>query len=216
MNRHSEMSLPHSGLSVGSLLSASRLSQSEYNLGLKRATFFSSQAAHVLFYLRSPVFLITRGDIPAARKAMGRIYGEKKQPDERTALLIRTIRDEQANSKLTGGTYLECFKGTNRLRTGTVAFLYTTPNVGGAGFLAQNIYFLIIAGLEPIHAFDIGIGGFGLAILIIIASGAYLKKISRRATVVAGCVMNFFFMIVIGALYYAPGRGALWAIAILM
>lgn len=147
---------------------------------------------------------------------MGRIYGEKKQPEERLALLIKTIREEQANTKLTGGTYFECFQGTNLKRTGTVAFLYTTANVGGAGFLAQNIYFLIIAGLEPIHAFDIGIGGFGLAILIIIASGAYLKKISRRVTVIAGCVTNFIFMVVIGALYYAPSRGALWAIAILM
>lgn len=148
---------------------------------------------------------------------MGRIYGENKKPEERLALLIRTLREEQANKKLTGGaSYLECFKGTNLKRTATVAFLYTTANVGGAGFLAQNIYFLIIAGLEPIHAFDIGIGGFGLAILIIIASGAYLKKISRRVTVLTGCVTNFVFMIVIGALYYSPSHGALWAIAVLM
>ncbi|KIV99228.1 uncharacterized protein PV09_09092 [Verruconis gallopava] len=162
----------------------------------------------------SPVYLAKRGKIEAARKAMTRIYGQQNSPNERLEYVIRTLEEERQIEQ--GGTYLSCLKGQELKRTLTVAFLYSTANIGGAALLNQNIYVLIIAGLAPIHAFDIGIGGFGLAILIMCSSGLYLKKISRRTTVFLGLILNLIIMVVIGALYYAHGQGPLWAIAALM
>lgn len=160
--------------------------------------------------------MIRNGKTTAARKVMRQIYGAENQPDERLEFEIRAIQYEQVVDSDKEGLYRSCFQGHNLKRTMTVAFLYSTANIGGASFLAQNIYFLIIAGLEAVHAFDIGIGGFGLAILIVIASGAYLQRVSRRNVVIAGLVLNMLFMIVIGALYWATSKGALWAIAVLM
>lgn len=146
---------------------------------------------------------------------MQRIYGPN-HADERLEYEIHAIRVEQELEANNNATYLLCFQGHNRKRSLTVAFLYSTANIGGASFLAQNIYFLITAGLEAVHSFDIGIGGFGFAVLIILASGAYLQRISRRNVVLLGLTLNFLFMVVIGALYWVTDKGGLWAIAILM
>jgi MFS family permease len=144
------------------------------------------------------------------------IYGPNNHAEERLEYEIHAIRLEEANESINKGNYISCFRGYHLKRTATVAFLYSTHNTGGAAFLAQNIYFLIIAGLEAIHAFDIGIGGFALAIIIVLASGAYLQRISRRNVVLAGLVINFLIMVVIGGLYWATSNGGLWAIAVLM
>lgn len=165
-------------------------------------------------HIRSPAWLINKGKFDAARKVMKQIYGSNNSPDERYEHLRRTIEDEQHKEK--SGTYVACFRGHNFKRTMTVAFLYSTSNVGGAPFLAQNIYFLIIAGLEAVHCFDIGIGGFGLAILLVVAGGGYLQRINRRTVVLIGLVLNLSFMLTIGGLYWAPGESGLWAIAVLM
>ncbi|KAI0163704.1 general substrate transporter [Pestalotiopsis sp. NC0098] len=163
----------------------------------------------------SPVYLVTRGKTEAARNAMRRIYGNSDHTDDRLACLIHDIKLEEA-SQQDKGTYAACFRGSHLRRTMTIALLFSLTNVSGAAFLSQNIYFLITAGLEAIHAFDIGIGGFGLALLIIAVNSAYMHRCNRRSLILVGLTINFVFMITIGALYWAPGEGALWAIAVLM
>ncbi|KAK1512475.1 maltose permease MAL61 [Colletotrichum costaricense] len=163
----------------------------------------------------SPIWLIKKGKIEAARKVMHKIYGPN-HPDERLEYEIQAIRAEQELEMNNNATYAACLQGHNRKRSLTVAFLYSTANIGGAPFLAQNIYFLITAGLEAVHSFDIGIGGFAFAVLIIMASGAYLQRISRRNVVLLGLVINLLFMVIIGTLYWATNKGGLWAIAVLM
>ncbi|KAF4826698.1 MFS transporter fmqE [Colletotrichum tropicale] len=163
----------------------------------------------------SPLWLVRKGKIEAARKVMRKIYGPN-QPDERLEYEIRAIQGEQEFEANNKATYMACFQGTNRKRSLTVAFLYSTANIGGASFLAQNIYFLITAGLEAVHCFDVGIGGFGLAVLIILTSGVYLKYVNRRNVVLIGLVLNLLVMVIIGALYWADKKGGLWAIAVLM
>ncbi|KAF7530876.1 hypothetical protein G7054_g9419 [Neopestalotiopsis clavispora] len=167
------------------------------------------------FAPESPVYLITRGNTEAARAVMRRVYGNSQQTDDRLACLIYDIEMEQATQE-DKGSYAACFSGPHLKRTLTILLLFSLTNASGAAFLSQNIYFLITAGLEAIHAFDIGIGGFGLALVIIAASGLYLKRFTRRNVIMTGLVINFVFMVIIGALYWVPGEGALWAIAVLM
>ncbi|KAK6221403.1 hypothetical protein LQW54_001504 [Pestalotiopsis sp. IQ-011] len=155
------------------------------------------------------------GKTEAARNAMRRIYGNSDQTDDRLACLIHDIKLEET-SQQDKGTYAACFRGSHFRRTMTIALLFSLTNVSGAAFLSQNIYFLITAGLEAIYAFDIGIGGFGLALLIIAVNGAYMHRCTRRSLILVGLTINFVFMVTIGALYWAPGEGELWTIAVLM
>ncbi|KAJ5771631.1 hypothetical protein N7520_002160 [Penicillium odoratum] len=164
----------------------------------------------------SPVYLIRRGKIEEAKKVMGQIYSGHSNIDDRIAYLIMTMEEEKAQAHNKEVTYLDCFRGTDLKRTLTVAFLYSTNNWAGGAFLAQSTYFLLTVGLPAVHCFDIGIGGFGLAIIFIIALGSLGNKVSKRQLVLIGIFLNFLFMITIGALYWAPGMGAIWAIGILM
>lgn len=164
----------------------------------------------------SPNFLVTKERIDSAEKAMGRIYGNNRSVDDRLARLIKTIREEEAHKHLNSGSYIECFRSNDLKRTLTAMFIYTTINWGGAAFLTQNILILIIAGLQPVHAFDIGIGGFGLSLLIIIGSWSVMGYFRRHNAFLFGCILNCILMTIIGALYYAPGKSGLWASAILM
>ncbi|KAH8652630.1 general substrate transporter [Tricladium varicosporioides] len=164
----------------------------------------------------SPVYLIANGKLPQAEKAMRLMYGSGPDLNDRLAHLIKTMKEEEKHNILHRGTYIECFKGTDLKRTLSVMFLYTAANWAGAAFLAQSIYFLIIAGLPAIHAFDISVGGFGLAVLIIGSSWFWMDKVKRRSAFLAGCIINFAVMLTIGCLYYKTGTGALWGIAVLM
>lgn len=147
---------------------------------------------------------------------MVKIYGERNDPTARLACLIKTIREEKSGNELEKGTYIECFKGKDLKRTLAVILIYTAANFAGAAFLAQAIYFLIIAGLPAIHSFDVAIGGFGLACVIIVASWFIADKVRNRTAFNVGLVVNFIGMLVVGALYYSSSKNALWAIAVLM
>lgn len=95
-------------------------------------------------------------------------------------------------------------------------FLFGIVNLGGGPFLTQSIYFLISVGLPTVHVFDISVGGFALAIILIVGSGVVLKNVRRRNILLSGCIVNFLFNLIVGALYWANGTGPKWAIAIFM
>lgn len=96
-----------------------------------------------------------------------------------------------------------------------VILVYTTTNFAGAAFFAHAIYF-IIEGLPAIHAFDVSIGGFGLACITIVVSWLIVDKIRNRSAFYAGIVVKFIAMLTVGALYYNKSPGALWAVAMIM
>ncbi|KAL4978231.1 general substrate transporter [Aspergillus desertorum] len=152
----------------------------------------------------SPVYLINSGCVDKAEKVMRKLYSSK------------TISEEQEQRRISAGSYLDCFRRSNLKRTLTVMFLYSTSNLGGAAFLSQSIYFLLTLGLPSVHVFDISIGGFALAIIIILLTGFIAKFLSRRRMFLMGCLINLAFLIVIGCLYYASGMGPSWVVAILM
>ncbi|KAJ5917173.1 hypothetical protein N7466_010727 [Penicillium verhagenii] len=136
--------------------------------------------------------------------------------DDRIAYLIMTMEEEKARGNNKAVSYLDCFRGADLKRTLTAAFLYSANNWAGGAFLAQSTYFLLTVGLPAVHCFDIGIGGFGLAIIFIIALGFFGHRVSKRQLFLIGVVLNFFFLVTIGALHWAPGMGAIWAIGVLM
>ncbi|KAF1926886.1 general substrate transporter [Didymella exigua CBS 183.55] len=165
----------------------------------------------------SPNFLVQRGKIDAAKKALQRLYGSQNHINARLAVIRKQVDQERLQSEAHGdASYLELFSGTNFKRTFTVIWLFLATGLNGAALLSQNIYFLIIAGLPAIHGFDVGIGGFGLAVVAIVLSWFYMEKFGRRSLWLAGVGGNIVVMAIIGALDYSPAKGSLWAIAILM
>ncbi|PSR80306.1 general substrate transporter [Coniella lustricola] len=163
----------------------------------------------------SPVYLIRHGSLDAARKIMERVY-PGPSINARMQELIHTIEEEQSSEQNQDGSYIDCFKGTDLKRTMTAVLIYAALQIAGAPLLNQNILILILAGLPAVHAFDIGVGGFALAILGILLNWLTMGFFRRHNMFMAGGFVNLVLMVVIGALYYVPGDGALWAAAVVM
>ncbi|KAL3427197.1 maltose permease MAL61 [Phlyctema vagabunda] len=174
----------------------------------------------ILFALlpESPSYLVLKGRKDAARKSLSRLYGSKNNIAARLAHLSMVIRleAETEQGEQGAGNYLDLFKGSNMKRTFTVMWMFIGFGLSGACLLAQSIYFLVIAGLPPIHAYDIAIGGFGIAIFAIVGSWFWMENVGRRSLYLAGAAGNCIVMFVIGGLYYSKANGALWAVAIIM
>lgn len=169
------------------------------------------------FMPESPTFLIQRGNFTAAKRSLSRLYGSKNHIDARLAILCKQVAQERAQAEThSNAGYLELFRGINFKRTFTVFWLFLAAGLNGASLLSQNTYFLIIAGLPAVHAFDVGIGGFALAIIAIVFSWFYMEKFGRRSIWLAGVAVNTVTMAIIGGLYYSSSTGSIWAVAILM
>jgi hypothetical protein len=147
---------------------------------------------------------------------MTRLRGADNHIEARLAYLQSSIQHE-IEAKSTA-TYLDCFKGTDLKRTLTVCLLMFGNGLIGTAFLAQNIYFLMLAGLPVIHAFDINIGGFGIALLIMPVTWLFFDKLGRRPLYLGGVLGNVIVLTIIGGLGFLPSTnmGATWAIAILL
>ncbi|KAF4621703.1 hypothetical protein G7Y89_g14502 [Cudoniella acicularis] len=168
------------------------------------------------FSPESPNYLLIHGHVDAARKSVVRLYGENNSIDARVAHLQVGIRHELNKDK--SETYLDCFKGTDRKRTLTVCLLMLGTNLIGSAFLTQNIYFLGLAGLSAIHGFDINIGGFALALMIIPCCWYFGDKLGRRPLYLVGVAGNTIGMAVVGGLGYAPSsnKTVTWTVGVLL
>lgn len=165
----------------------------------------------------SPSFLLLKGRTEAAKASMARLYGADNQVDARVAHMALGIRLEEEQALYHGtGTYIDLFRGNNLKRTLTVIWMFLGFGFAGACLLAQGIYFLIIAGLEPIHSYDVAIGGFGIAVIAIVGSWFFMEKTGKRSIFLVGAAGNCITMFIIGCLYFAHSNAALWAVAIIM
>ncbi|KFY06616.1 hypothetical protein V492_07907 [Pseudogymnoascus sp. VKM F-4246] len=166
------------------------------------------------FIPESPTWLLSRGRTDDARASLNRLYNSNNI-EPRLDMLQATLTAETSGEK--EGSFIECFKGTNLKRTATVALLFFgSGGLIGASFLSQNIYFLLTVGLEAVHSFDIGIGGFFLACLAIAIGWFFTDVIGRRTLWLVGVSGNAVAMAVIGALSFDTSRAGLWAISVLM
>ncbi|KAH8634165.1 hypothetical protein IG631_09565 [Alternaria alternata] len=176
-------------------------------------------AAGVAFIImpESPIFLLRKKKIDAAKRSLARLYGSDNHITARLAVLRKQMEQEHAQNEAHGdASYLELFQGTDLKRTLTVIWLFLAAGLNGASLLSQNTYFLIIAGLPAVHAFDVGIGGFGLAVIAIVFSWFFMERFGRRCIWLVGVAVNIVVMAIIGGLHYSTSQGSLWAIAILM
>jgi len=148
---------------------------------------------------------------------MARLHGKDNNVDARLAHLQIGI-DRERESKSKDASYLDCFKGADLKRTLTVCLLWFGNGLIGTAFLTQNIYFLMLAGLPVIHAFDVNIGGFGLALVIMPLVWVFGDKFGRRPLYLIGVAGNVVVLAIVGGLGFVPSSNtaAIWAIAILL
>jgi hypothetical protein len=93
-------------------------------------------------------------------RARSRIAEETLGQDfDTTNLLGKIEASVEESAQQAKATFLDCFRGTNLLRTGISLGGFVCQHLVGIIFvLGYSTYFFELAGLETTHSFDLGVG----------------------------------------------------------
>ncbi|EQB44308.1 sugar porter family MFS transporter [Colletotrichum gloeosporioides Cg-14] len=167
----------------------------------------------VLFAPESPTWLVRKGRLIEARKALRRLANSSvsdAQLDVNIAMIAHTNEMERQNEE--GTSYIDCFKGTNRRRTMIACGTWIGQVASGVWFGSNVIYFLQQAGFDSDNSFNFGLGVSAMAIVGTILSWFLLPHIGRRTLYVVGLGILFIILFTVGCMGIpAPTAGLGWA-----
>ncbi|KPI36810.1 Maltose permease MAL61 [Cyphellophora attinorum] len=154
----------------------------------------------------SPVWLVKNGYPEAARKSLERLSSgdwAAEDIERKLSMLVRT--DEAECQEVSGQSYLELFRGTNLRRTEIACFVWIGQVVCGIWFCSNVAWFLRVAGgFSPNMAFNLGIATNAVAVVATIGSWSLTRKYGRRTLYLAGLIVMFLLLLVIGGLGFEP------------
>ncbi|KAJ1327003.1 MFS transporter SP family general alpha glucoside:H+ symporter [Microdochium nivale] len=154
----------------------------------------------------SPVYLVSKGKLAAAEKAMKMTYGSKTPVAERIQSIESTIEHERLMASESGNaSYAECFKGTNLRRTRIVALLHTLQQLIGVSLVANSTYFFIMAGMAPTLSLTVNQIGVGLSMLFTLTSWIIMAKVGRRTAILASFAVAGVVFLAMGIAGFFPG-----------
>lgn len=133
----------------------------------------------------SPVFLVGKGKLDAARKSLRRMYSDPQDAEghlERIKLTLEEAETQKSQS------YLDCFKGSNLRRTMIAILVFLSEPMSGLGFVSNyGALMYQYLGISDAKSFQLQIGGQILSI-----SGATIAMLlsdfyGRRPMFIIGC-----------------------------
>ena len=138
-----------------------------------------------VFIPESPVFLVRKGRMEAARKSLGRMYTLPSDADGHLERIKYTL--EEAGTKQSG-RYIDCFRGPNLRRTLISILVFCSEPMAGLGFVGSyGALMYQYLGISSHRSFLLQIGA-----QILSMSGATFALfisdfIGRRPNYVIGC-----------------------------
>ncbi|KAK5044657.1 hypothetical protein LTR84_010549 [Exophiala bonariae] len=165
----------------------------------------------------SPVYLLKRGKVEAARKSLTRLH-DPTMAESSLISIQETLDHEKAEQQLSSdATYLECFKGHNWRRTRIILYASIVQQFHGISFVANGTYFMIVAGLSPVNAIKVLEVACALALVGIMVSWFLSHLAGRRPTLIGCTAFLCPVWISIGiAGCYPTSKAALWYMGIMI
>lgn len=149
----------------------------------------------------SPSFLVVKGRIDEARRSFERLYGKTPRAAAQLSKLIATVeheREEELAMGRSGIHFKELFQGTNLRRTRIVWILNVLQQFTGISLLANAVYFLIMAGMNPAQSLQINQIGISLGLPCILISYYTMQRFGRRAIILSSMAMIMFLFLGMG------------------
>ncbi|OCT49398.1 major facilitator transporter [Cladophialophora carrionii] len=139
-----------------------------------------------IFMPESPVFLVSKGRMTAARAVLCRLYTDPRDADGHLERIKLTLEEAETQRK---SSYAECFRGTNLRRTLIGIMVFASEAMAGLGFVSNygSLMYQYL-GISDAESFRIQIGAQILSI-----SGATIAFLisdlyGRRPMYLAGCI----------------------------
>lgn len=147
----------------------------------------------------SPYWLVRQGNTGKASRALARIRSKKEDLQAAlTAIILLNEEERQQAATANEVSYLECFKGTNWRRTRIILYANGLSQFIGATFFSNGPYFLVLAGVSPVHISMLVEVGIAVGILSSIVCFFVIGVVGRRPIILTGTAIA-------GLLYFAMG-----------
>ncbi|KAK6500398.1 hypothetical protein TWF481_010742 [Arthrobotrys musiformis] len=177
---------------------------------------FAFQFAFVAFLLifypftpETPWFLVRKGRIEEATAAFEKLWGGNIDAAAKVAALQAIIAEEEKTAE--NPSMLDCFRGTNLIRTGISLFGFACQHFTGIIFvLGYSTYFFQLAGLDTSRSFDLGVGVTACGFTGNLISWFVLNSFGRRRIFNYGMVVLTALLLIIGIMDVVPTSGAKW------
>lgn len=171
----------------------------------------------VLFAPESPTWLVRKGRLEDARKALRRLASEASDEEINNTVSMIAYTDQLEKETVEGVSYLDCFRGTNLRRTEIACMVWAAQVLCGIWFGGNVIYFLQQAGFDPARSFDFGIGTGGLALAGTIGAWFLLPHVGRRRLYLIGLSVMLLILLIVGFMGIPARMEAIgWASGALM
>lgn len=110
------------------------------------------------------------------------------------------------------GSWLDCFRGTNLLRTGISVGVFACQHLVGIIFvLGFSSYFFQLAGVSVADSFNLGVGVTACGVLGNFISWFIVERYGRRIVFLLGMSTLTTLLLLIGIMDVIPTNGAQWA-----
>ncbi|KAH7079870.1 maltose permease [Paraphoma chrysanthemicola] len=162
----------------------------------------------IWFAPESPWYLVRKGRCEDAEKAMKKLWGNNKEVAVKVAAMRASHLAHAENEK---PSILECFRGTNLIRTGISTGVFVCQHLVGIIFvLGYSSYFFQLAGLDPSNSFDLGVGVTACGVLGNALSWFTVNRFGRRFWFILGMSILTALLFLIGIMDVVPSSGAKW------
>lgn len=123
---------------------------------------------------------------------------------------------EDKAAKYQQGSIIQCFRGTDRIRTAISTGVFACQHFVGIIFvMGYSTYFFQLAGLPPSKSFDLGVGVTACGLLGNIFSWFIVNSLGRRKIFTSGMVLMTTILFLIGILDVIHTSAAKWVQAAL-
>jgi SP family general alpha glucoside:H+ symporter-like MFS transporter len=167
------------------------------------------------FAPESPYWLVRQGRHDEAEASLRRLVRSSSGVDVKASLAMieATTLHEIEVEKST--TYLECFRGSNRIRTEVALMVQTWQVITGISFIGYAVYFFELAGLPVKESFDMGVGNTAIGFVATCSSWFLMSYAGRRTIFMTGVGIMAVSLVLIGILdclpNYTQRPGIAWA-----
>ncbi|KAI9640517.1 hypothetical protein NHQ30_011263 [Ciborinia camelliae] len=189
------------------------MTQSSYQV-----LFASNWAWHLTIVLfcfvvpESPYYLVRKGKIPFATKALSKLYNKSTSVDPILARMVQITREENLQASASNeSSYMDLFKGTNWRRMRLIFYINGINQMIGATFITNTPSFMISAGLSSFQASMMIQLRIGFALISIVFIFGFMIFIGRRNTILSGISLSVVLLLIMGiAASVSSSKASLW------
>lgn len=161
------------------------------------------------FAPESPWYFVRKGDHEKAEKCLRQLYGRNADVTSKLVSIQATVERNIEMAQST--TWIQCFQGTNLVRTMISVCVFACQHMSGVIFvLGYSTYFFQLAGIDTKHSFDLGVGVTACGVVGCIIAWSVMNGWGRRNLFITGMVGMTVVLMLMGILDVVHTSAARW------